>query len=401
MIDSEMPNVEYRMLKFPDRPLDSSFVICKRFATMKRAFLSVRDYLFLLIIMLLWSTGISAQDKGSQLRLVGPEVSARVMDSVVSIESINLVYEGLTMNVLQRSVVPVVVTGIVMSPDGFILTNGEAIKSAKKIRVHLNDGRELVGTKIVVDQNYDIGLVKVDAKGLKPVKWGNSLTVKQGDSAIAVGASGSYKGTLTLGIISAIRDFRNNRYILIPDMIQTDASVNYGNEGCPLFNYRAEVIGLNSLISVTGRGPLQNTSFFIPSNVVRKIADELVRTKEPAFRPWLGLKPYIPGMLMGRPGEIGDDLKMMLGLPDQYWDIGVLVEEVKGGSPADVAGFRKGDLIVKIDGHLMKSINQIERKIFNYKKNQKVIIGLVRNALYKERELYVDVHPKEIMPFYF
>jgi len=276
-------------------------------------------------------------------------------------------------------------SGVVVSEDGYILTNNHVIRGAEKIAVtfydkssYKGDDVEIVGT----DSRTDLAVLKVHAdKELQPVRLGDSEGIEIGDWAIAIGNPLGFNGSVTVGVISA----KGRSGIALPegpsqqDFIQTDASINPGNSGGPLLNIQGEVIGINTAIATrTGYG--QGIGFAIPINLAKNVYTQLVE-KGKVVRGWLGI--YIR--------ELSGDLIEAIGVKE-----GVLVEEVRKGSPAEIGGIEPGDVIVEYDGKKTESIPQLQRVVAETSPGEKVRVVVVRDG--KERGLDVEIGemPEEI-----
>ena len=354
---------------------------------------------------------------------VAEEVAKKVQNSVGTIETISVGYAALGLGGMPREfggeerVVPVEVASLrqlvrsfatffVVSKDGYALSSASQLRGADAIEATLVDGSKCQAEIVVLDEGWDVALVRLvnPPKSIQPVKFGNSDLVKQGDSVVVVGAGGGFGNTVSYGIVSARRGVRLASGQLVPDMIQSDVVVNVGNQGSPLFNDKGEVIGMHVIFAGGGtamRG-LQNVSFFVPSNLLKRIYPELIKKKGPAFRPWLGIRPF-SGAPTWRGGiaEVNDALKMYLNLPDEYWDVGVLIADVWDGSPAFDGGLRRTDFLVKLNGKLLKSIGQLEEAVYNAKEGERFVFGLIRNNTYREVEVKIGNHPKETLRYYF
>jgi S1-C subfamily serine protease len=130
--------------------------------------------------------------------------------------------------------------------------------------------------------------------------------------------------------------------------------------------------------------------------------DQLIETEEPAFRPWLGVMPYSGSFGMGGMlRELSDDLRMYMNLPDEYWDVGMLIYDVWEGSPAYDAGLRYQDFIVEVNGDLLKSIGQLEEIVYNSDKGDLLVFGLIRRDRFREIECEIGDHPDEMLMFFF
>ena len=236
-------------------------------------------------------------------------------------------------------------SGLVVDPDGYIVTNNHVIGDATEIEVRFSDKSKLIGQVIGKDPDTDLALLKVTANApLASARFGDSTTVKVGQWVLAVGNPFGLDRTVTLGVVSGIgrENINLSRY---ENFIQTDASINPGNSGGPLFNLRGEVIGINTAIINFAQG----IGFAIPSNMAKHVIDQLM-AKGKVVRGWLGvgIQPMTP------------ELAKKFGVTEGE---GVLVNEVFDKDPAAAAGIKPGDIIVKIDGAVVDSPNKLSRLI--------------------------------------
>jgi serine protease Do len=230
-------------------------------------------------------------------------------------------------------------TGFIIDPSGLIVTNNHVIKDADRIRVKLADGRERRATLRGSDTETDLALLKIEADDLTPLLLGDSDAVRVGDPVIAIGNPLDYEYSVTAGIVSAKgrKVYNSAPY---EDFIQTDAAINRGNSGGPLLNQAGEVIGVNTVIRVDGRG----ISFAVPSNVVRRVITQL-RAQGFVARGFLGLQPQ----------NLTPEFREGLGLDERLR--GVLVVEVTADKPAARAGVKPYDVITKFDGRPIATQN--------------------------------------------
>lgn len=253
-------------------------------------------------------------------------------------------------------------SGMILSKDGYILTNNHVIASADKLTVTLNDGRQFPARIVGRDIYSDVAVLKIDAPNLVPVSLGNSEQLRPGEWVIAVGSPLGFDHTVTLGIISAlsrrIPDLNSNL-----SFIQTDAAINPGNSGGPLVNLKGEVIGINTAIS--GKG--QNIGFAIPIHTVKTIADTLIAGK-PLTRPWIGISMV----------DLNPDLAKHVGLPPATQ--GVVIAQVMQNSPAYKAGLMQGDVIQKLDGKPVTQSDVVQESIRVKPINVKINLDILRNG---------------------
>ncbi|HZH98990.1 MAG TPA: trypsin-like peptidase domain-containing protein, partial [Fimbriimonadaceae bacterium] len=275
-------------------------------------------------------------------------------------------------------------TGVIYRADGWILTNDHVVGGFEKVTVVLHDGRELPG-EVRRAEDSDLAVVKVKAAGLTPAVFGDSNTVKPGQFAMAIGSPFGFDNTVTIGHISAvgrdttIPDARvelGGRYYA--DLIQTDTSINMGNSGGPLVNIEGQVVGINSAI-YSGTGGNVGIGFAIPSNQARLIADMLIE-KGKITRGALGLKPE----------NLKEYRKKELGLNG-----GAAIGEVVPGGPADKAGLKKDDIILKIAGNEVKNQLDVRNAMLQHSPGSTVDIELLRSGQRKTVTVKL-VDPKQV-----
>ena len=240
-------------------------------------------------------------------------------------------------------------SGVIVNADGYILTNSHVVADADEITVALGDKREFKGRIVGTDSKTDVAVVKIDAKGLPTISFGDSSKVQVGEFALAVGNPFGVGQTLTMGIVSATgrRGLEIEDY---EDFIQTDAAVNPGNSGGALVNIRGELIGINTAIVSGGSGGNQGVGFAVPVNMARTVMDEILKHGK-VTRGWLGvaIQPVTP------------DLAKAFGLAGQAR--GALVADVTPQSPAERAGIVKGDLIIEFNGAPVADSQELRLKI--------------------------------------
>ncbi len=271
-------------------------------------------------------------------------------------------------------------SGFVISADGFIITNRHVVTImqpdpknprqgittiADEVTITFSDKRELKAKVIGTDARTDIAVLKVEATGLPKVTMGNSDKVRVGEWALAIGSPFGFESTVTAGIVSAkSRDTQND---LVP-FIQTDAAVNPGNSGGPLFNTKGEVIGVNSQI-FTGTGGYLGISFAIPANTAMDVANQLMKSGK--------VQRSRIGITMGQI-PISEELAEALGLPKK--DPGVMVDAVEEGGPADKAGVKAQDIIQKVDGKVVRANVDIQRLVFPKAPGSKAVLTIWRDG---------------------
>jgi len=269
-------------------------------------------------------------------------------------------------------------SGFIISTDGFVLTNAHVVESAEEITVKLNDKREFKAKVIGSDKRTDIALLKIEATGLPAVKFGDANKLKVGEWVIAIGSPFGFENTVTAGIVSAKgRSLPQENFV---PFIQTDAAVNPGNSGGPLFNMRGEVIGINSQI-YSRTGGFMGLSFAIPIDVANDIATQLKATgKITRGRIGVVIQP------------VTKELAESFGLPKSA---GALVSSVEKGSPAEKAGIEAGDVILKFDGKAVASSEDLPRLVGATKPGTKAPVQLMRNKVTKDVSVVVGEMPDE------
>ncbi|MFH1804359.1 MAG: DegQ family serine endoprotease [Pseudomonadota bacterium] len=264
-------------------------------------------------------------------------------------------------------------SGFIISADGYIVTNNHVIDGADEISVRLHDGETLPATLIGRDPKTDVALLKVEPKSDLPfVSWGDSDTARVGEWAVAIGNPFGLGGTVTAGIVSARnRDINQGPY---DDFIQTDASINRGNSGGPLFNLDGDVIGINSAIYSPSGGSV-GIGFAIPSAIARSVIDQLKeygRTR----RGWLGVHIQ----------TVTDDIADSVGLDKST---GAMVAGVSEEGPAQKAGIKQGDVILKFDGKDVESMRRLPRIVADTKIGKDVDVVIWRDG--KRETLQVEL----------
>jgi serine protease Do len=274
-------------------------------------------------------------------------------------------------------------SGIIIRPDGFILTNGHVVENAEKIEVRLRDGRTYNATVRGVDVPSDVAVIKIDEKNLPVARLADSSRTRVGEFAIAIGAPFALDYTVTFGHVSAkdrskIMDEGEGSGMLDQNFIQTDANINPGNSGGPLVNVDGEVIGINTLI----RGLHTGIGFAIPSNLARDVADKLISDgKYP--RSWLGV-------LIESLRENPDLRDLMPGVKD-----GVVIREVIADGPAAKSDLRPADVVTAVDGKPVVTSDQLKEAIRSKKPGTDVTLSVFRQVNDEGRQLKIVVQPGE------
>mgnify|MGYP001286571926 CR=1 FL=1 len=270
-------------------------------------------------------------------------------------------------------------SGVIISDDGYIVTNNHVVENADKITVHLNDKHQYTATVIGRDPSTDLALIKIDAKNLPTLPYGNSDDVKVGQWVLAVGNPMNLTSTVTAGIVSAkarninILQYDPSKDIFpIESFIQTDAAVNPGNSGGALVDPSGELIGINSAIAST-TGAYTGYSFAIPVNIVRKVTNDLMQFGS-VRRAYLGITI----------SDIDQDMAKSLDLSRLK---GVYVKDVMDDGAAKSAGMKSGDVIVKIGAMPVDNVPELQEQVGKFSPGDKVAVTLVREG----KELVKDM----------
>ena len=271
-------------------------------------------------------------------------------------------------------------SGVIVSPDGYIITNNHVVEKAEEIKVTLLDRRTFKGRIVGADPKTDIALVRIDADNLPTLTWSDSERLQVGEFVLAIGNPYGLSHTVTMGIISAVG--RANVGIAdYEDFIQTDAAINPGNSGGPLVNIKGEIIGINTAI-FSRTGGYQGIGFAVPSNMVRLVMDQLVQ-KGKVVRGWIGITIQ----------ELSHELTQKFGLKKSN---GALVSDVEKGGPAERAGIVRGDIILEFNGKEVKDVSSLRNMVAQSKGGSEISIRIFRSGKeYTVKVVIVDL-PKEI-----
>jgi len=272
-------------------------------------------------------------------------------------------------------------SGFIISSDGYILTNHHVVKSAEQVLVRLSDRRELEAEVVGSDERSDVALLKIDAVGLPVAKVGDSSQLEPGEWVLAIGSPFGFDHSVTAGIVSATgRALANETYV---PFIQTDVAINPGNSGGPLFNLDGEVIGINSQI-YTRSGGFMGLSFAIPIDVAMNVSQQL-KTEGYVTRGWLGVVIQ----------EVNKDLAESFGLEKPA---GALVAKVLRNSPAEAAGLKEGDIIVKFDGQTINMSSDLPHQVGRVSPGSEIKMSVVRNGDKEKIWVTIGTLPNEGRP---
>ncbi|QSX75363.1 DegQ family serine endoprotease [Lysobacter arenosi] len=266
-------------------------------------------------------------------------------------------------------------SGFLMSADGYVMTNHHVVEGADTVTVKLSDRREFTAKVIGSDEQSDVALLKIDAKGLPFLRMANANSTKAGQWVIAIGSPFGLDHSVTAGIVSAVgrsNPYANQRYV---PFIQTDVAINQGNSGGPLLNTSGEVVGINSQI-FSNSGGYMGVSFAIPIDVAMGAAEQLRATGK-VSRGQLGVQVQ----------QITSESAKGLGLPDSR---GALIADVLPGSPAEKAGIERGDVIRAVDGRDINESSDLPPIIGSMAPGTKAKVSVFRNGRNVDLSVVVD-----------
>ncbi len=270
-------------------------------------------------------------------------------------------------------------SGFIFTPDGFILTNSHVVHGADRIEVTLADGRQPDAHLVGSDPDTDLAVVRVYAPQLRPVRLGESRSIRVGQLAIAIGNPYGFQCSVTAGVVSALgRSFRATTGRLMDDILQTDAALNPGNSGGPLVNSRGEVIGVNTAVIL----PAQGLCFAIGIDTAKFVAGWLI--KDGKIR-----RSYI--------GVGGQNVPLHRRLVRHHQlavSTGVLVISMASGGPADRAGLREGDVIVEFKGQPVPSIDALHKLLTADQIGSESTLTIIRRT----EKLPLHITPAEFVP---
>ena len=295
---------------------------------------------------------------------------------------------GLSLQEIYRKNIPAVVsisctlpggsstgTGVILSEDGYIVTNSHVVENAVSINVQLTDGRTFAARLVGADDITDLAVLHIDAEGLTPAQFGDSSSLQVGDTVAAIGdpLGAEFRGTMTDGIVSAI-----NRDVAVDGrtmtLIQTNAALNSGNSGGPLINCYGQVIGINTMkigTFATASG-VEGLGFAIPSTTVKDVVDQLVNQGYVSGRPTLGIA--------------GETLSPFY---QHYYRMpaGLYITEVAPGSDAAASGIESGDILVGIDGTPITDMDTLNAVLFRHEVGDTVAVTVYRSGYQATVEL--------------
>jgi S1-C subfamily serine protease len=269
-------------------------------------------------------------------------------------------------------------SGILFTPDGFLLTNHHVVQGKNRVRVRLTDGRDLPGRVIGTDPWTDLAVVQADASDLPFAGFGDSARLRVGQLVLAIGSPFGFDSTVTAGVISALgRTLRSITGHLVDNVIQTDAALNPGNSGGPLVDSRGRVIGINTAIIL----PAQGICFAIPINMAKHILPQLMQHGR-VVRGYLGLH--------GRSAPVARHLARSFDFDQAS---GVEVMGVEPGGPADQAGILEGDIIARLGDQAATSVDDLHKMLTELPVGVPATVTLLRGQRRLERFVVPAEYP--------
>jgi len=266
-------------------------------------------------------------------------------------------------------------SGFFISSDGYILTNNHVVDGADEVKVWLTDRSEYTATVVGVDPRTDLAVLKIEGSSFTAVNFGDSERLKVGEWVLAIGSPFNLDYSVTAGIVSAIGRNLGENYI---PFIQTDVAINPGNSGGPLFNLGGEVVGINAQI-YTRSGGYMGVSFAIPSNLAKNVSEQLIQ-KGKVSRGWLGV--LIQQLDQGLAESYGLDRAQ-----------GALVSRVLDGSPAQKAGFKNGDVILKFNGMDIYNSSELPPMVGSVLPGEKASVEVLREGKIKRLVVVIEELP--------
>ncbi len=271
-------------------------------------------------------------------------------------------------------------SGVIISSDGYIVTNNHVVAESRDLLVILPDSREFPAKVVGADPETDLAVLKIQAQDLPVIPWGNSSSLAVGQYVLAIGNPFGLTSTVTLGIVSAL-DRGGMGLARFEDFIQTDAAINPGNSGGALVNIYGELIGINTAIVSQGGG-YQGVGFAVPSSLAKPVLDELIQHGK-IVRGYIGLGVQ----------EMTSELAPWFGLNGGD---GVLVTDVVPGAPADNAGIRRGDVILQYQGQTVKDGRMLLEQVTRAPIGQQIELGTIESG--KERKVKVIIREQPPLP---
>lgn len=261
-------------------------------------------------------------------------------------------------------------SGVILTADGYIVTNNHVVQDADELTVKLNDNREYKARIIGLDKTTDLALIKIEAEGLQPIKVANSDDLKLGEWVLAIGNPFSLTSTVTAGIVSAKARSLGATPGSIESFIQTDAAINPGNSGGALVNARGELVGINAML-YSQTGSYAGYGFAIPTSIMNKVVDDLKKYGT-VQRALLGISGSDVSAYIDAQRDKGNEVD--LGTVN-----GIYVAEVTPDGAAAAAGLKAGDVITAIDGKTIEKFGQLQELLVNHRPGDKITVTYLRD----------------------
>ena len=269
-------------------------------------------------------------------------------------------------------------TGVILTEDGYIVTNHHVIENGQRISVQLTDDRVCEASLVGADKASDLAVLKIQAENLESAEFGDSDALRVGDSVVAIGdpLGVEYRGTMTDGIVSAIN--RNVNVNGRPmNLIQTNAALNSGNSGGPLINSCGQVIGINTMKigAFTNSAGVEGLGFAIPSTTVKDIVEQIISQGYVSGRPWLGIS--------------GESISLFY---QRYYRLpsGLYISAVASGSNAAKAGITEGDILISVDGNKIYSQSDLDTLLYHYSAGDTVTIVIYRGGYTMQADIQLE-----------
>jgi serine protease Do len=272
-------------------------------------------------------------------------------------------------------------SGVIVTKDGYILTNNHVVENADEVKVALNDGRELAAKVVGADSKSDVAVLKIEASDLEPLTLADSDKIEVGDLVLAVGNPFAIGQTVTMGIVSATGRVNPGLGLDYEDFIQTDAAINPGNSGGALVDADGRLLGINTAI-LSRSGGNQGIGFAIPSNLARTVMDSLIKNGR-VIRGYMGVRLQ----------DLTPNLAKEFGVAANAG--GALVTEVTPRSPAERAGIKDGDVITEVNGKPVKDGRHLKLQVAAITPGTKVPLKVLRDGEEKSLEVVLKEFPKD------
>jgi len=257
-------------------------------------------------------------------------------------------------------------SGVVVSQDGYILTNNHVVEGATDVKVSFADKEEYPAKIVGTDKYADLAVLKINKTGLTTLPFADSSHAQVGDVVLAIGEPFGLGGTVTMGIISATGRSMGGQIERFEDFIQTDASINRGNSGGALIDTRGDLVGINTAILSGETGGNQGIGFAIPANMARNVMDQIMKNGK-VTRGFLGILPQ----------ELTPDMAKAFGMPNGH---GVAIAQVEANSPAQKAGLKVGDVITAVNGTPMDDVNAFRLQVAGYAPGTSINLKIERSG---------------------